>query len=97
MTVSAWTRSVKEAQTYLGLLMVIPMAPFFVLQFLSVRTDWVLMPWPMLSQYVLLERATLGAPIEGLEIALSVLGALLASAALVSLACRLYRRERILS
>jgi len=97
VTVSAWTRSVKEAQTYLGLLMVIPMAPFFALQFLTVRSEVVLMPWPMLSQYLLLERSTLGLPLPALDIVLSVLGTLAASAALVALACALYRRERILA
>ncbi len=97
VTVSAWTRSVKEAQTYLGLLMVIPMAPFFALQFLSVRSEVVLMPLPMLSQYLLLERSTLGLPLESLDVLLSVLGTLAASALLVALACALYRRERILA
>lgn len=97
VTVSAWTRSVKEAQTYLGLLMVIPMAPFFILQFLSVRSESLLMPWPMLSQYVLLERSTLGEALPALDVVMSVVGTLVASAALVALACALYRRERILA
>ncbi len=97
VTVSAWTRSVKEAQTYLGLLMVIPMAPFFVLQYISAKSELVLMPWPMLSQYLLLERSTQGLSFSPLEVGLSVAGTLAASAMFVALACLLYRRERILS
>ena len=97
ITVSALTRSTKEAQTYLGLLMVIPMAPFFILQFLSVRSSISTMPMPMLSQYQLLESVVLGDTIPMTHILLSATGTLLATAALLYLASRLYRRERLLS
>lgn len=97
ITVSTVTRSTKEAQTYLGLLMVIPMAPFFLLQFLTVRSTVSTMPIPMLSQYQLLESAVLGNTIPWHHITLSVVGTLLASALLLMLASRLYKREKILS
>ena len=96
VTVSAWTRSTKEAQTYLGLLMVIPMAPFFALQFLSIRASAASVALPMLGQYQLLERATLGEPIPILHVALSVGGTLAAAALLLVVAVRLYTRERVL-
>jgi len=44
MTVAAFTKSTKEAQTYLGLLMTFPMAPFFILQFVDVQTVSVARP-----------------------------------------------------
>ena len=66
------------------------------LQFVNVGAPLALMPWPMLSQYLLLERASLGQVPAALEIALSALGTLAAAAALVGVAARLYRRERIL-
>jgi len=96
ITVSAWTRSTKEAQTYLGLLMVIPMAPFFVLQFLSVRATAWSVAIPMLAQYQLLERATLGEAIPRSFILLSVGGTLLCALLLLILAVHLYTRERVL-
>ena len=96
ITVSAWTRSTKEAQTYLGLMMVLPMAPFFVLQFLSIRPTNGAVSVPMLGQYLLLERATLGETIPGVQIALSAGGTSLAALALLWLAVRLYERERVL-
>lgn len=96
ISVSAITRSTKEAQTYLGLLMVIPMAPFFLLQFLSIRSTSLTMPLPMLSQYQLLESAVLGDTIPAGHVALSVVGTLLATALLLWLASRLYQRERLL-
>lgn len=96
ISVSAITRSTKEAQTYLGLLMVIPMAPFFILQFLTVRSTLFTMPLPMLSQYQLLESTVLGDTIPVLHIALSVIGTLVATALLLIVASRLYQREKLL-
>ncbi len=96
ITVSAITRSTKEAQTYLGLMMIIPMAPFFVLQFLTVRSTLATMPYPMLSQYQLLESAVLGNAIPWEHIVVSATGTLVATALLLKLASSLYRREGIL-
>jgi sodium transport system permease protein len=96
ISVSAITRSTKEAQTYLGLLMVIPMAPFFILQFLAVRSTLITMPLPMLSQYQLLESTVLGDTIPALHIALSVIGTLVATALLLIVASKLYQREKLL-
>jgi len=96
ISVSAITRSTKEAQTYLGLLMVVPMAPFFILQFLNVQSTITTMPLPMLSQYQLLESVVLGDAIPHTHIALSVSGTVLATALLLLLAARLYHRERLL-
>ncbi|MGQ7844723.1 ABC transporter permease [Granulosicoccus sp. 3-233] len=96
ITVSAVTRSTKEAQTYLGLMMMVPMAPFFLLQFLSVRSTMMTMPMPMLSQYQLLESAVLGDSIPLLHVLLSVSGTLAATLLLLMLASRLYQREGLL-
>ncbi|MEE9321442.1 MAG: ABC transporter permease [Granulosicoccus sp.] len=97
MTIAAFTRSVKEAQTYLGLLMVIPMAPFFLLQFFTLRATVASMALPMLSQYQLLESAVLGKSIPTLHIALSVVGTLGGAIILLWVAQRLYSQERIIS
>lgn len=96
ITVSAFTRSSKEAQTYLGVLMVIPMAPFFILQFVNIRSELHSMPIPMMSQYQLLERIVLGDTTPALYVLLSVAGTLLSAALMLFLAIRLYSRDRIL-
>jgi len=96
ITVSAFTRSSKEAQTYLGLLMVIPMAPFFILQFINIKSEIHSMPIPMMSQYQLLERVVLGDPTPASFVMLSVAGTLLCAGLLLLLACKLYSRDRIL-
>lgn len=96
ITVSAFTRSSKEAQTYLGVLMVIPMAPFFILQFVTIRSEAQSMLLPMMSQYQLLERIVLGDVTPPLYILLSVAGTLLCAALLLLAAIKLYSRDRIL-
>ena len=96
ISVSAFTRSSKEAQTYLGLLMIIPMAPFFVLQFINISQHPLVSLVPMLSQYQLLERVVLD-DMPGLgTLALSVTGTLAAALFFLWLACRLYQREALL-
>jgi len=96
ITVSAFTRSTKEAQTYLGVLMVIPMAPFFILQFVNIRNELHSMPIPMMSQYQLLERIVLGDTTPALHVFLSVAGTLIFAVLMLVLAIRLYSRDRIL-
>lgn len=96
ITVSAWTRSTKEAQTYLGLLMVIPMAPFFLLQFTTIRSATFVMLLPMLSQYKLLEKVVKNDTIAIEHIVLSICGTLLGAFLLLKLAFWLYQQDRIL-
>jgi len=96
ITVSAFTRSSKEAQTYLGVLMVIPMAPFFILQFVNIRNELHSMPIPMMSQYQLLERIVIGDATPTAYVILSISGTLICAALLLLLAIRLYSRDRIL-
>ena len=96
IAVAAFTRSTKEAQTYLGLLMVIPMAPFFLLQFINIKSAATVMALPMLSQYKLLEKVAKNDLILPLHIALSFAGTLAGAAVLLYAAIYLYRRDRIL-
>lgn len=96
IAVSAFTRSTKEAQTYLGLLMIIPMAPFFLLQFVKIKSAATIMLLPMMSQYKLLEKVAKNDPVPSLHVFLSVSTTLLAAALLLYLATRLYQQDRIL-
>ena len=96
MTVAASTRSTKEAQTYLGLLMVFPMAPFFILQFVNLKSVSLTMALPMLSQYQLLERVVLKDSINPGHILLSVAGTLIATLLLYLAAVKLYSREKVI-
>ena len=96
MTVAASTQSTKEAQTYLGLLMVFPMAPFFILQFVNLKSVNITMALPMLSQYQLLERVVLKDTITTTHLLLSICGTLIGAALLYLAAVKLYSREKML-
>lgn len=97
ITVAAFTRSTKEAQTYLGILMIVPMAPFFLLQYMSIKSADLIMTLPMMSQYKLLEKLAMGETISVTHILLSVSGTLLCAALLLLVAVWLYRQDRILA
>jgi len=96
MSVAAFTRSTKEAQTWLGILMVIPMAPYFVLQFMNIKSVSAIMLMPMMSQYKLLEKVAKNESLDSTHVLLSISGTLVATALLLALAFWLYRQDRIL-
>lgn len=97
ITVAAFTRSTKEAQTYLGILMILPMAPFFMLQYMSIKSADLIMTIPMMSQYKLLEQLATGETLVPTHVLLSVCGTLLCAALLLLVAVWLYRQDRILA
>ena len=72
------------------------MAPFFILQFINIKSANLTMTLPMLSQYQLLERIVLKDSINTTHIILSVTGTLLSAALLYYLSVRLYSREKFL-
>ena len=76
--------------------MVFPMAPFFILQFVNIKSAALIMMLPMLSQYQLLERAVLQDSISTSHILLSVAGTMISAALLFLAAVKLYSREKIL-
>jgi len=97
LAVSAFTRSTKEAQTYLGVIMAIPMAPFFLLQFLNIKSATRVMAIPMMSQYKLLEKVALGEHIDPNHISLSIGSTVICALLLLWLAIWLYRQDRIIA
>lgn len=94
--IAAFARSTKEAQTQLGFAMMVPMLPFFLLQFTDIPERATTMAIPLLGQYQLMTRLVNGQDIAGLYWGLSALGSLGLAAALMALAIARYRRESIL-
>lgn len=95
-TIAAVTRSTKEAQTHLGIAMLVPMLPFFALQFLNLPRDLHTMWVPMLSQYQIMERVVVGDSLPAAFYALSAASALLLTALLLIASIRLYSKESLL-
>jgi len=92
---AAFARSHREAQSYLPLLIFVPMLPTLYLMVAPVKTQAWMLAVPFLGQNQLILRILRGEPVAGWEWALS-LGAGFALVALAWwLAARLYHREQL--
>jgi sodium transport system permease protein len=93
---STFARSFKEAQSYMGMLVLVPMVPG-MLNTLYPLSD---MPWlhpvPIIGQQVLLTQVLGGRPVGLMSFAASAGTTMLAALILVRLTTRLFERERII-
>jgi sodium transport system permease protein len=94
--VAAFTRSYREAQTYLGLVLLIPTLPLVLASMLGLQPTARLMAVPSLSQHFLITSLLRDEPVSGGYLALSVAVTLTVGAALMLIAGRLYDREALL-
>jgi sodium transport system permease protein len=94
--IASFTRSYREAQTYLGLVLAIPTLPLVFASAMGVRPSAKLMAVPSLSQHFLVTSLLRDEPIPGLYVALSVGVTLAVGAVLIGIAGRLYHREALL-
>ena len=94
--VASFTRTYKEAQTWLGLVLLVPTLPIIFAGLYSLRPSNALMAVPSLSQHLLMTSVLRDEPLQDIHIAISVSTTLLAGLVLAWLAARLYRREAIL-
>ena len=94
--VAAFTRSYREAQTYLGLVLLVPTLPLVFASVLGLRPTATLMTVPSLSQHFLITSLLRDEPISGTFLALSIGATLAVGAILVFIAGRLYHREALL-
>ncbi|MEX1265395.1 MAG: ABC transporter permease subunit, partial [Woeseia sp.] len=94
--VASFTRSYKEAQTWLSVVLLAPTLPILVVSILQVRPTTLLMTVPSLSQHLLLVGLIRNEPLEPLHVLVSVTGTLTLGVLLAWLCARLYRREGLL-
>ena len=94
--VAAFTRSYREAQTYVGLVLLIPTLPLIFANTLGLRPTAWLMLVPSLSQHFLVTGLLRAEPVSELYVALSVCASLLLGVAAAYAAGRLYHREALL-
>ncbi len=94
--VASFTKSYKEAQTWLSIVLIAPTLPILVVSILNVRAQLSFMFIPSLSQHLILVDMVKNEPLNGLYVAVSV-GSTLALGFLLTWICaRLYRREGLL-
>lgn len=94
--VASFTKSFKEAQTWVSVVLLAPTMPILVASIMMVRTSTELMLVPSLSQHLLLVGLIKNEPLNAFNIALSVGSTLLAGVILTLICARLYRREGLL-
>ncbi|MEX2150179.1 MAG: ABC transporter permease [Steroidobacteraceae bacterium] len=94
--VASFTKSYKEAQSWLGIAMLVPTVPIAIAGVLAVQPSAALMLVPSLSQHLVIQGLMRGDPVPTAWMLLSVASTLALGMALAWLAGRLYRREAIL-
>jgi sodium transport system permease protein len=94
--VAAYTRTYREAQSYLGLVLLVPTLPLVFAGVLGLRPSLAMMAIPSLSQHFLITSLLRDEPLPVSYVALACGATLACGAVLVAIAGRLYRREALL-
>ncbi|HEY5933652.1 MAG TPA: ABC transporter permease [Kofleriaceae bacterium] len=94
--VASFTRTYKEAQSWLGIVLLVPTVPIAIASVLAIAPQAPLMLVPSLSQHLLIQGLIRGEPLPTAWFVLAAASCLALGAALAWLAGRLYRREAIL-
>lgn len=93
--VAAYAKSYREAQTYLSLLMLLPMLPSVILMINPMKGELWMSAVPLLSQNVLIMALARGEPVSLTNFALSFGTTLVLAAGLMWVAVRIYHREQL--
>lgn len=94
--VASFTKSFKEAQTWVSVVLLAPTMPILVVSILMIRPSTMLMLVPSLSQHLLLVGLIKNEPLNMMHVGVSVGGTLVIGVLLTWICARLYRREGLL-
>ena len=94
--VASFTKSYREAQTWLSVVLLAPTMPILIVSILTLRPKLEFMFIPSLSQHLLLVDMVKNEPINNLHVIISVVSTLVFGALLTLICARLYRREGLL-
>ncbi len=94
--VASFTRSYREAQSYLTVVLLVPTVPIIFANFGGVRPDLLTMAVPSLSQHLLITQLLKAEPLSALQATISGVVTAGLGLLLIWLVIRLYRRESIL-
>ena len=99
LALASLAKNTKEAQTHLSLAMMLPMAPFFVIQFMNIKTVSILFWVPVMSQFLLVEKlfVSSGVGVNLVDVFASAAGTLGAALLTFMVSVRQYSNEKILS
>lgn len=94
--IAAFSKSFKEAQTYVNLVIFIPLIPSMLLMFMPVKEKLWMFATPILSQNILINQLIRGEDVEWANVGVCVLGTVIVGGLLAWFAVRLYNKENML-
>jgi sodium transport system permease protein len=94
--VASFTKSYREAQTWLSVVLIAPTMPILIVSILMLRPRTEFMFIPSLSQHLLLVDMVKNEPVNGLHVTISFVSTLVIGIILTWVCARLYRREGLL-
>ncbi len=93
--IAAFAKSYREAQTYLSLLLLVPMLPSAMLAVLPLKAQGWMFAVPLLSQHLIVTRLVRAEAVTGAQLLLCLGCGLVVAAAAAALTARVYRSERL--
>ncbi len=97
MLIAAFTRTYREAQTYVQLFQFVPMMPSLVQLISPMDTTTLNLLTPVLGQSILIAQLGKGVPLEAGALLLSWSGTVLVGAVLTAAVIAFYQREKVIS
>ncbi|KAA3643623.1 MAG: ABC transporter permease [Proteobacteria bacterium] len=94
--IAAFAQSYREAQTYVGLVLIVPMIPSMLLMFMPIKEQLWMMSIPILGQNLVINNLMRGDAVAWDAIGLAIAGTLIVGLALAWIAVKLYNREKML-
>ena len=94
--VASFTKSYREAQTWLSVVLLAPTLPILIVSILTLRPRLEFMFVPSLSQHLILVDMVKNEPLEPLHVVISVVSTLVLGVLFTWICARLYRREGLL-
>jgi sodium transport system permease protein len=95
--VGSFTKTFKEAQTYLSLMIVLPTLPIIIAQLMNTETSLLIMPIPSLAQSTLIADIIEQGKLDWLQALVSIVTTTIYAWLLARLAIFLYSREQIVN
>ena len=93
--VAAFAKSYREAQTYLSLLMLVPIIPTLLLSILPIKTQLWMYAVPLLGQQVTIMRLMRGDPVSDMALLICFVCTSIAAFVVCAVTARIYYRERL--
>jgi sodium transport system permease protein len=94
--VATYSKSFKEAQTYVNLLIIVPMIPSMALMLMPVKEKMWMMLTPILNQNLIINQIMRGEHVSTLSIVFTIVSTLIIGLLFALIAIKLYSRENLL-